>query len=503
MSMQIAQHVPFNPVQCPVCINYVPNINRCRAFAVESWPRPLLAVLGDESADPCLRFVEIAQTLAATPADAPLAEIESAPANVQPVAAQAEAVQPAENVPAVTMETAPVETAQPEASVMDSAEIATPAPVRGEARIHCQKCKAENPSGAVRCQRCDAKLLPSESAGARFTTFISLLIAAGFFGYLLYRFYIQNPGSAPDIPFLGAFLNPVVLGLATVIAFITAIVVPLRRTPEYVKYINRAKRHINFNPWQALEDVESAMEIAPDKEQSNLLKQRAQLYEKVGFAEDAARDRLVLATSQDAFKGEADAVKMFTGADSGTYAAGRRSSQIQTILYSGKALAIGYCPKCNAVDFLDKDEHCPNHPKTKGREVEYVIPADMLAGKLAVMQKVEAGKPNVAEQLTELLTTGKASAIGYCLRCKAVVELTSERRCVAHPKARVKNVQYAVPRDLAAARKRIFKLQRGRPSGRNQTIFIAICLTLAGLLLLIAYDTEISGIFQRLINSGR
>lgn len=503
MSMQIAQHVPFNPVQCPVCKNYVPNINRCRAFAVESWPRPLLAVLGEETADPCPRFVEIAQTQAATPTDAPPAEIESAPATIQPAAVQAEAVQPAENVPAVTTETAPAETAQPEAPVMDSAEIAAPAPVRGEARIHCLKCKAENPSNAMRCQRCDAKLLPGESAGARFTTFFSGIIAAGFFGYLLYRFYIQNPGSAPDIPILETLLNPVVLGLATVIAFITAIVVPLRRTPEYVRYIDRAKRHIQLNPWQALADVESAMEIAPDKEQGNLLKQRAQLYEMVGFVVDAARDRLALATSQDAFKGEADAVKMFTGADSGTYAASRRSSQIKAILYSGKALAIGYCPKCNKVDVLDKDEHCPTHPKTKVREVEYVIPDDVLAGKLAVMQKVEAGKPNIAEQLTELLATGRASALGYCLRCRAVVELDSQRRCTLHPRARIKNVQYTVPENLAAARKNILKLQRGRPSGKRQTIFIAICLILAGILLLNAYNAEISAVFQRLINSGR
>ena len=152
---------------------------------------------------------------------------------------------------------------------------------------------------------------------------------------------------------------------------------------------------------------------------------------------------------------------------------------------------------------MDKDEHCPNHPKTKGREVEYVIPADVLTGKLAVMQKVEAGKPKIAEQLTELLATGKASALGYCLRCRAVVELTPERRCAVHPKARVKNVQYAVPRDLAAARKRIFKLQRGRRSGRSQTLFIAICLILAGILLLNAYGVEISEAFQRLINSLR
>ena len=152
---------------------------------------------------------------------------------------------------------------------------------------------------------------------------------------------------------------------------------------------------------------------------------------------------------------------------------------------------------------MDKDEHCPTHPKTKVREVEYVIPDDVLAGKLAVMQKVEGGKSKVAEQLTELLTSGKASAIGYCLRCKAVVELTPERRCAVHPKARVKNVQYAVPRDLAAARKRIFKLQRGRRSGRSQTLFIAICLILAGILLLNAYGVEISEAFQRLINSLR
>lgn len=114
-------------------------------------------------------------------------------------------------------------------------------------------------------------------------------------------------------------------------------------------------------------------------------------------------------------------------------------------------------PKCNLVVELDKEKRCLQHRKVKGQEVEYVIPADILAGKLAVMQKLEGKKPRVADQITELLTADKASAIGYCMRCTGVVELDPQRRCRLHPRAQVKKVQYAVPLDLDEARKRIFQ----------------------------------------------
>ncbi len=508
MSMQIAQKIPFRPSQCPECTNYVQAVHKCRGYSVESWPRPLLAVLGDENMEPCPRFITgfnpefpipvappPVESTSATPPPVEFATLTSPDSTPAPMVA----TDAAEFAPVEANAETPVKVEPSQVSATENAEVNTPPPVRGVPRIHCHRCKAENPSSVERCQQCDAKLLPAEGVRARLTTFFSALIAAGFLGYLLYYFYIQNPGSAPDIP----FLNPVVLGIATFLALITALTAPLRRTPEYVKYLNRANRHILLNPWQSLDDLDHAMYVAPEKEQGKLLKQRAKLYEKVGFAEDAARDFLVLATSPNAVKGEADFIHMFTGIDSDAYQVGRRSGQIATILEFGKAKAVGYCSQCNLVVGLDKEQRCLIHPKTKGREVEVVIPADLLAGKLAVMQKVEAGKPRVAEQLSALLTSGKASALGYCRSCRAVVELDPQRRCTIHPRNRIKNIQYAVPRDLASARRRIFKTKQLRQAGRNQTILIAGALIISVVLLLNAYDVDVAGFFQRLINSLR
>src|SRR3990170_1464780 len=59
MSVQVAQRVPYHSGQCTTCQNYVPAINRCRGFAVESWPKPILAVFGEESSTECSRYIKL------------------------------------------------------------------------------------------------------------------------------------------------------------------------------------------------------------------------------------------------------------------------------------------------------------------------------------------------------------------------------------------------------------------------------------------------------------
>lgn len=498
MSMQIAQRIPFRPKLCPECINYVAETRRCRAYAVESWPSPLLAEFSSETVENCTRFLPSKKIVQAASLELEPLENEAA-LEIEKLMEPEPAANPAvENLAAATavvenpleVEPVRVETAAP-------AEMPAPPPERGTPRIHCHKCSTENPTGADRCQRCNANLLPGEDAGSRLGTFITMLIIAAGLGYLVYRWYIQDPGSAPDIPFLDAFLNPIVLGIAAFLALITALVVPFRRTPEYAKYQIRATRHEKLNPWQALTDLERAMDAAPDKELGKIVKQRAGLFEKLGFTEDAARDYLLLLTSPDRFKGEADVMSMFTGADKDVYQNSRRSSEISTILASGKAKAVGYCPQCDLVVELNKDERCILHPKVKGREVNYVIPADVLAGKLAVMQKMEVSKPKVSQQISKLLVEGKATAIGYCPKCTGVVELTPERRCQMHPKARVANIQYAVPRDLPAARKRIFTARQGNRLNSRRVVLYVIGLLLLAYAAVILLDIDLGSIFQR------
>ncbi len=354
------------------------------------------------------------------------------------------------------------------------------------AKIHCPKCKSENPPTALRCQNCDANLLPAEGLGQRFTTFIGFLIVSALLGYLFYRFYVQYPGTAPDI----VFCNVGALAGGALIGFITAFVQLFRKTPIQVKYENRAKRHMDLNAWQALDDLNRAMDLAKDKEQGNLIKQRAKVYEKLGLADDAARDYLALATSTGAYKDVGEWVSALTGADAETISSGMVSGQISVLLQSGKAKAVGYCRQCDNVVVLNTDQHCQTHPKKKVKEVEFVIPNDVMAGKLAVMQRLEPRSKKLSEKITEMLESGKANAIGYCPRCKAAVALNSSRRCMIHPKVKGRHVQYFVPGREADAKQATLRWRRDQKiigRKRNYQIFLIIAMIIMAFGLYLVY----------------
>ena len=481
MSLQTSQYVPFHPAQCPVCVNFIAEGRQCRSYTTEPQPRPLLAILSGESTEVCTRFEPDTKLDGTPPTEAP------APAGFEPIV---------ESIPIVEVAEQAAESI-PEAPVLANA--ASPA-AHSEARIQCQRCKTENPPNFERCGNCDANLLPAEGVGQRLGTFIGLLLAAGFLGFLFYLLFIRNTGTVPDIPIFG----PVAIGGGAILALLTAFILPFRKTPLYVKYENRARRHMDLNPLQALNDLTAALDITPEKEQNRLLKQRARLFEKVGSAEDAARDYLVLATSSRAYKGEGEWATAFTGADADKVSGSLRSSQITTILKSGKAIAVGYCPRCDAVVKLDSDTRCQIHPKIKGREVQYVIPADEFAGNLAVLQKLEHSHPRLSSQITNLLDAGQAAALGYCPRCKAVVTLDAQRRCTNHPKVKVQCVQYAVPGNIEAAKRTIFKWRRAQKKvNQRQTLIVITLVIVAVAAASIFFPVEFDSFFDKLLSGLR
>jgi len=486
MTLQTAARVPFHPLQCPVCTHYMAAAKRCRAYAVESPAGTLLAVLGEESVEACPRFETSAIQDTNPPAET--SEVES----LSDTGLDG-TIPPADTEPATSAQQ------RPEAVPVMAA--AAEKVVKGTAMIHCPKCKAENPPSVDRCQRCNTRLLPSEGVGTRLSNFVMFMIIAAVFGYMLYRWYIADPGSAPNIEFLDWLINPITLSLVAFLALITGLTMLLRRTPEYVKYSERAKRHEVLNPWQALNDLERSMDSAPDKEQGSLLKRRGQIYEKVGMKVEAARDFLTLATALDRFKGEADAAKLLAGADADVYARGRRSAEISSILKAGTAIAVGYCSKCGSVVVLDIEQHCPLHPKVKGREIEYVIPADELAGKLKVMQKIEPGKANISAELAELVSSGEAIALGVCPKCRAVVELDAQRHCKLHPKARIKNVEFTVPELAASARKRIFKAQQAGNLKSKRTVVYLLAIVALGYAAVILLEIDVARLIRGLFGS--
>ena len=60
------------------------------------------------------------------------------------------------------------------------------------------------------------------------------------------------------------------------------------RTSE--KHVERAQRHIEPVPEQVLADFTKALELAPEKEQADILKQGGELYSKLGRKEEALAD---------------------------------------------------------------------------------------------------------------------------------------------------------------------------------------------------------------------
>jgi hypothetical protein len=363
------------------------------------------------------------------------------------------------------------------------------------AQIHCHKCKHVNPPTAWRCQNCDANLLPAESLGERVGLFVTFMAFAAVLTYLFYRFNIQYPGTAPDF----VLCNTGALAVGAFLSFIMGFVRLLRTTPEYVRYEKRAERHIQLNAWQSLEDLNHAMDIAGEKEQAGLIKQRAKVYENLGLKEEAARDHLTLVTSPKAYKEEGAWVSAITGADAEVFSSGMRQSRIKAMLTSGKVKAVGYCKRCKAIVELNTDERCQVHPKAKAYEVEYVISSDMMAGKLAVMQKIEQRNKLIADEMTALIETKEAKAIGYCPRCKATVELNAQRRCSIHPRIKGQKAQYVVPGDEAAAKRVILRWRRlQQASGRQKSLIIFSLFFALLALLILVFPGEAEEIFIKL-----
>jgi hypothetical protein len=378
----------------------------------------------------------------------------------------------AQNIQVETQSNAPSENPP---AVHDQASAAQELAIH-KARIHCHKCKLENPPTALRCQNCGANLLPAEGIGQRLASFVGLLAGSVFLGYLFYRFYIQLPGSAPDI----ILCNVGALAGGAIASFVMAFVLLLRKTPPYVKYENRAKRHVSLNAWQALDDFNRAMDLAEDKEQGNLIKQRVEVYKKLGLTEEAERDYLALATSPGAYKGAGEWIAALTGADAETISSGVSSSQNAILLQSGKAKAVGYCEQCGDAVVLNNDLRCQTHPKKKVKEVEFVIPSDVLVGKLTVLQKMEPRSKKLSAKIIELLGSGKARAIGYCKRCKAVVQLDSSRQCTTHPNVKGQYVQFVIPGNEAEKKRAILRWRRDDlVAGRRRNLVIISLIFMA------------------------
>lgn len=257
--------------------------------------------------------------------------------------------------------------------------------------ITCVKCKEQNPANLENCQNCGHTLLPGETFGDRITIFIAGLIGMGISIGML--FLLEKYPDLTDLSQCLIFARPEVWFIGIVGFPITGLIGALRKTPMYKKYENRAQRHQEIDPEQALVDLSEALQLAPEKEKAGLLKQRSALFNKLGREKEALQDQLEYIQDDEAHKGTSSFAQTF-GLDGDTMVSDAKKSKQKQLVDSGKVTAIGYCVKCAKAVVLNEKNRCPEHPKAKPYNTTYILSDDV---EQMLIELTEKSMPEVAK----------------------------------------------------------------------------------------------------------
>jgi LysM repeat protein/ribosomal protein L40E len=260
---------------------------------------------------------------------------------------------------------------------------ATREPTKGRVVI-CPKCQAQNPPERVTCSQCGTKLLPGRDILERIGYLISGIVGAALFTGLAWLFARMEMEEA--LPQCCA--SPITLGIMALICLVGGLVLAFGRTPEYEKYVKRAQRHVEAAPAQALADFTKALELAPEKQKADILKQRGELYSKLSRKEEALADLSAYATSPQAHKG-AKVVSKIVGVEleEAAQAISPTEMSIQglrtELVQEGALKAVGYCKRCKDAVDLDENQLC-SRCGGKVKEPRFVKPEESEAelGKL-------------------------------------------------------------------------------------------------------------------------
>jgi hypothetical protein len=252
--------------------------------------------------------------------------------------------------------------------------------------IHCIKCQSPNQPDSVKCQQCNADLLPGDRLLDRLGTLVAGFITATI-AFLLAvvsdRLFEEVPDCLPASPTVWLFVAGVSL--------LTAIVGVVRKTPLHVRYAKRARRHVELDPEQALMDFSAALESAPEKQRASLLQERAALYERLGKDSRAVKDRLDYTFEDSAYQTGAG-LAYLVGADQETYVNSVAQRERRKMIAEGKISAVGFCRKCGKPVELTPDLRCKEHPSIKGDEVQYGLPEAVKELTSKALQEYEAKK---------------------------------------------------------------------------------------------------------------
>jgi len=240
--------------------------------------------------------------------------------------------------------------------------------------ITCSHCKTINPPEQRQCQNCHRDLLPGRGFLLRIGVLIVSLAIGAFGAFILYRL-----SQGAELPDLGcAITSPVFWALIAGGVPLMGLVFAVQRTPQYEKYVDRAKRHLQIDPEQALADLNEAIRLAPEKQMSAILKERSALLVSMGHTTDAVRDKIAAMEGGGAYENEAGFATLI-GADRDTMVGGIKSTQQQEMVKAHAAVGLGWCKKCKSVVELDEAMHCKLHPTAKISDVHLAVPEDVPA----------------------------------------------------------------------------------------------------------------------------
>lgn len=301
-----------------------------------------------------------------------------------------------------------------------------------ELKVFCPKCKTENSPTASKCKKCKANLLTYESVWQRFAYFFVSLIFSFIAGWIALRIF-ENPELQEGFSALGFGLISLTL-IAIGMPF-WGLWRALSHGSLTEMLTERATRHDKEQPWQALEDLGHALELAPIQEHAQIMTRRMNLYQALGLTQNATREELAItyATERNPQGGMGlfIAGNVFGDSFSKGYLSGisKQARKAREKMYAeGRAIVVGYCPICKEAAELTNEFKCPNADKAKGLKhsgkpkfLQYVIPADVEAGKIAVLRAMEAGNKALRNRIVSIalviiLAVGLCSLFSYLAR---------------------------------------------------------------------------------------
>ncbi len=270
--------------------------------------------------------------------------------------------------------------------------------------VHCHKCNHENPPNAIKCQHCGKNLLPGMRASQRLAIFISAIfisILSFAAAILIYRFKPEIGGK--DLLYL--------LGLIGFGAFVFlfGLILTFRKTALHERYVMRAKRHVSSNPWQAIADLSSAINIAPQIQAFDYLLERAKLYQGLGKNAEARADwQRVLENINHRIASPKASIDLFKQrADIFGYLGMEDEFALQMLEYT-----------------IEKEKTF----KTKRKDIA-------MGWEEGLQKGSEDMKRQELEKIrTEIMTNQRYKIIGQCKKCRSMVDLNARLECTNNAK---------------------------------------------------------------------